>query len=638
METLPKAVLSEMAAPLDRHNKHMFHGILRALLMSMIAGLSAVPSYALINPRFTPVHLVDESDHISHVELVDLVGPIISTRTIKVLKGSGLSTSVRINLSRSSKDTQTHYERAFQRSNRSALVFISPPESESASQAGLVLFGTMWARITSEGGSWFVEKLEPQMSSTWAGSSEMLARAVEYILSDPAAEVPVAFDGKWKKAAKIAKMEGKVHGILKLQERDRQSIFVLCENGDRLLAWNPDSTMFKDKTAGSKLTTRSRLAAWGDLNHDGLLDAALWDGTAISAWLQATNATFHKTGEGFKITNCVGLALVFDGARSRMAILANDSVSLVMLEIDDSGRLVLERRIDKSRDLTLQGMPGAALVADFTGDGIPDAVEPYANGLVFYQGQEPGLMRSPTMCRSGASVGARPSAFCGDYDADGLLDLIVAGSSGIAFWGNQGTGHFREVLEETGEPAYITKPRATGGFTCDINNDGRQDFMVSYENMEPQFFFNRGFRTFGFSSSLTLDGTDASSDLNGGQQATLLTDINANGEQDLICIGRNNDLWLLLDRRITWPKLALTVTIDPKEAWPGPLVLTAWKDKRCLGSYNLLAGTSEAFYGIDSPGTVKLQWKVPGSSPVEKHIEVKRVLQARIQAGELHLQ
>src|SRR5688572_13422105 len=151
----------------------MLQDLFRVVLISLITGLSPVTSHALINRRFTPVHLVDESDHIVHVELIDLVGPIISTRTIKVLKGSGLSTSVRINLSRSSKDTQTHYERAFQRSNRSALVFISPPESESASQAGLVLFGTMWARITSEGGSWFVEKLEPQMSSTWAGSSEM---------------------------------------------------------------------------------------------------------------------------------------------------------------------------------------------------------------------------------------------------------------------------------------------------------------------------------------------------------------------------------------------------------------------------------------------------------------------------------
>jgi hypothetical protein len=522
------------------HQPELFRFVFSTLLL-----LCATDAPSLINPRFTPVHLVEESDRIIQVELLDAVGHLVRMRAVKSLKGSDWSAGAELDLSQTAKEARLHFERALRSPDRTALVFISA--EFGAAQNGLILVGTTWARIYStEAHRWHVERIDPQMSGTWAGSSEMLARAVEYILSDPGAEIPVAFEGKWGRATKIEKCDAKVYGLLNVGRQNQPAILMLCESGDRLFGWDAKDGTLRDLTIAANLKSKSRHAILSDVNGDGHIDLISWDGESVSAWFQSKDGAFTQRTSEFKTDKCIGLVALPSGPQREENILVSTLDCFTVLRNGES-TFVAHRTLGKTHNLKPGGNPTPPLAGDFTGDKIPDVVEGFANGLVLYPGQNSGGIGTGVTFTSPNSVGDCSAAFCGDYDGDGHLDFVVVGNARIAFWHNQGAGRFREVLEETGELTYITKPRAVGGSTCDFNNDGRQDLMICYADMAPQFFFNRGFRTFGFASSLTLESRDACSSLAAGQQAALLADLNGNSRQDLLLVNQNQELWLVLD-------------------------------------------------------------------------------------------
>lgn len=70
-------------------------------------------------------------------------------------------------------------------------------------------------------------------------------------------------------------------------------------------------------------------------------------------------------------------------------------------------------------------------------------------------------------------LGKVSSVFTGDYEADGRLDVVVVAEKGASLLSNAGGGKFVETWEETGELDYHSKnmQTASGGITCDLNND-----------------------------------------------------------------------------------------------------------------------------------------------------------------------
>ena len=56
----------------------------------------------------------------------------------------------------------------------------------------------------------------------------------------------------------------------------------------------------------------------------------------------------------------------------------------------------------------------------------------------------------------------------------------------------------------------------------------------------------------------------------------------------------------------------------------GPVRVTAWNDRRCLGAWNLQAGTAEAFFGQPEPGVkIKVEWQLPDGKTGKKTVELE---------------
>ena len=54
------------------------------------------------------------------------------------------------------------------------------------------------------------------------------------------------------------------------------------------------------------------------------------------------------------------------------------------------------------------------------------------------------------------------------------------------------------------------------------------------------------------------------------------------------------------------------------------MAVTGWIGKRCLGAWNVLPGTSQAFFGRRDAGPVTLKWRLPGGKEQQKEIVVEK--------------
>jgi hypothetical protein len=63
--------------------------------------------------------------------------------------------------------------------------------------------------------------------------------------------------------------------------------------------------------------------------------------------------------------------------------------------------------------------------------------------------------------------------------------------------------------------------------------------------------------------------------------------------------------------------------LSSKGPYIGPLTVTGWREKCCLGAWNVLAGTSEAFVGQKEAGPVILKWQTPAGKPQQKQVIVE---------------
>jgi hypothetical protein len=265
------------------------------------------------------------------------------------------------------------------------------------------------------------------------------------------------------------------------------------------------------------------------------------------------------------------------------------------------------------------GGPGACLVADFDGDGIPDVIQLLEKGSLFYKGAKPGTFAAPVACPIELGVG-RSNAWLGDYDADGLLDVFCVSEDALRLWHNLGKGQFAETLASSGEVAYIGQPGGVDGMTGDFNNDGRQDVLIVYSAGAPQLFFNRGFRSFGKALTLLIGGEDLLPEAGKGAQAGCLADLNGDGAQDMALVLNNGEGWLLVRDLAGAGGLSLRAQLPLKGPYEGPLTVTGWNDLRCLGAWNVVPGGDGAFFGQTEAGPCTVSWQLPGGKPNKKQV------------------
>ena len=204
------------------------------------------------------------------------------------------------------------------------------------------------------------------------------------------------------------------------------------------------------------------------------------------------------------------------------------------------------------------------------------------------------------------------------------MDILCAGTDGLRLWQNEGHGKFTDALNLSGEIAYIGKP---GGIDClagDINNDGRQDALIAYAAMSPQLFFNRGYRSFGHAHTLDLAERQLLPAAEQGQQSACLGDFDGDGAQDMVLALSNGEIWIFYRENDDREARSVVAVLPVGGQYQGPVTVTGWIGKRCLGAWNVLPGASQAFFGRREAGPVTLKWRLPGGKEQQKEVVVEK--------------
>jgi hypothetical protein len=625
-----------------------------AILAGLVAALAAGPAGALINPNFTPIHVVEQSAVIAVLDVPETtVGEQITLQVKETLKGESNEKALVLDVSTASPPAQAGAVGTLIAASggRQALLFAgefaeqaepgggfgdggfgSDPFGPGAGGAGrpvdaqafLHVSGKWISLYVGDKGQYQVGRVDSHMEGTWAGGTDMLERAVRYILTDEAPEVPSVSGVSWGTELKIATLDGQVTAArpVWLDDERRPYLFLACDRGDRLFRFDPDRERFEDVTAGRKLESASLVSAWGDLNGDGRPDLASWDGESLVAHLQNRAGSFRRNPlipAGRLEEPCLGLAVVDGGEAGRAALVISTSAAPALLLIREDNSLALETLAAGRVNTGDLGPAGPCLAADFDGDLLPDLLQPFAKGGLLYKGDRKTVFAAPVSGRVALGQGSA-AAFLGDYDSDGRFDVLTVAEDRPRLWHNLGAGEFVETREISGEFAYIAQPRGAGGMTGDINNDGRQDVLILYSDREPQLFFNRGFRSFGHAHSLDLSERDILPASAEGQQAGCLAEFSGYGAQDMVLALANGEVWALLRDEEYDDGLYAGVSLAPDGPFLGPLKVTAEADGRNLGAWNVSPGASAAFFGRLEAGPCTIQWQLPGGEPQRKEI------------------
>ena len=616
------------------------HATIRVLATLLIAGLSTTAP-ALINPNFTPVHLVNQSTLVVELELA----PVKDGRSIgtvkQILKGKLETKTLTFDLSATplKEHAASLTLRIAANAGQSAIFFagdLNPAqggpdaapgggtdmEATTGGQKGFLHIQGDWASFnTGTNAVWQMAELSSAMGATWRGGTDMLILCVKYILTDPEAAVPAQEGVSWADAKPFGMIAGTVHAALPvdLNGNGKLALFIAADSGDRLFVYDTAARNMKDLTTTVTLTAKSRQAVWADFNGDGKLDLLSWDGETLTLHSQTTNGTFSPpeklaTREDLG-GDCLGLAVVDIGVKGKPGVIASTPQMPLLLQPGDKGA---PKPLPGPAPAASLKAAGACILADLDGDGLPDVLQLFANGSRFFRGKAPGQWNDPQPCA--ITLGGNPgNFFTGDFDADGLLDVVTCSPDAVCFWQNFGHGKFAEVRSQTGESSY-NSDGATSGMTGDINNDGRQDFVLFFPKAPPRILFNRGFRSFGVANGMDISKTGMAPEAADGTQTGCWADLNGDGAQDMITIAANGQATLLLRGTEDTADRCVRGTLALGGPYAGPLLVTGWRHGRCLGAWNVIAGTAEAWVAFGEAGPVTLKWQFPGGKPQQKEV------------------
>jgi hypothetical protein len=583
-------------------------------LVLLVAG----EAFALINPNFTPIDLMENSHTVLVLKMSAEKGKDSATaEVVRVVKGKGAKgDTLSVGLTECMLEEHATLLKDTVKSAGAGPILFFAGSDEAGEDSAFVQMRTLWFRLDGKGeGEYELRELDGKMQGTWAGSSDMLLRAIDYILTDPAPAVPVEVDAKWGGQKKVGTVKGKI-GFLQgvdIEGRGAVCIFAASDGGDRIFGWDGAKKEFVDRTPTLKLNSRSEAAAWGDFDGDGRLDLA--SGGEVKVYLRQADGSF-SAGAAVKV-NAAGLAVMDAGTSGRVWLVAAAADGAVLVSRSDDGSFST-KPLPKGAPASDLGPAGGILAADFDGDNQPDVLQLFEKGSLLYRGKGKGEFAGAAKCD--VSLGKEGSSpVVGDYDGDGMFDVMCASKEKPRLWHNAGKGKFVETVERCGSLAYISKPGSIACGTCELNNDGRQDLYLIYSGMAPQLFFNRGFRCFGYAIALNTDIETRLEEAAKGLQGGVVADFDGDGRQDIAMALPNGEVRAFL-RSEEDNALQVSVGLPLKGPYAGPVTVTGWVDKRCMGSWNVVAGSSRAVFGVTEPGPCDITWRLPGGKPQKKQI------------------
>lgn len=580
------------------------------------------------------VDLVEQPDEILLLEFTGVTPEGLAKAAIrKVFKGNLKEKELTLDLMAGTFEGQgKEFMSRIKRGVNPAMMFSGEMEVEGMDMAGggSVMVGFLyygdqdslsrWISFRKNDKSiWEFDKVEDYLFSVWAGGTDMLVKAVSYILSDPDPYIPTWYADQvaWKETIRIGKFEekGTLIRSVDLEGNGKPDMFVANAAGDRVIRFNGKS--FDDVTEKLGLQSASAVWTWGDVNADGNLDLVSWDGKGLSIHTQKADGTFGKKAVGTAAAlagGCASLAVLDLGERGHGMVLAGTRGMPMVLTVAAAGvkAELLAPAASPAKDL---GPGGICLAADFDGDGILDVVQLFERGGYFYRGTGKGRFAAPV--ETAAATGPGRNAVClGDFDGDGLPDILGTAEDKCRVWQNEGAGKFTDLLQLSGEIVYVSKPGGVDVAVGDVNNDGRQDVFLAYAGIPTQGFLNQGFRSLIQAADLDVDrqmvpGSKA------GQQSACLADFNGDGTLDLALALKDGTTWLVT-REPGRRTLGVTVALPPGEN--GPLKVVATTATRRLGAWMVHAGDPGVLIGARKAGPLSIEWTFPDGRKQKKDV------------------
>jgi hypothetical protein len=596
--------------------------------------LAASASRALINPRFTPIQLVKQAALVVAVDVKQGASKdqcVLAVR--ETLKGKAETNSITVDLTKARDEQSAEALRKLVADGKPTLFFVGEfaGDGGAAESRGLLHISGQWAScVRTKEGVWLYDAMDQGMQAVWAGGTDMLRRVVDYIVRDDEADVPVAEGVSWSGSPeKIATLDGAIKTVrlVDLAGDGQHLLFVARDKGDRLLSCDPKTRKFADVTADRGLQSKSLAYAWGDFSGQGRLDLVSYDGKTVTLHAQQADGRF-KSGPldlGKALDGgCVGLTALDTGVKERAGLLVNGNVLPVLVVFDAEAKASATALTAPGIDLAKQGKAGACLVGDFDGDGYADILALREEGGILFCGEAPGKFKPGIACAA-QSGNAATSACTGDYDGDGCLDVLVFGGTTRFIWVNNGKGSFTERFCDGGEMlTHNQNVRGSDCMTGDVNNDGRQDVLVAYANASPVTYFSRGFLSFGHSHAIDVGEQNLLPDAKDGQQSACLADVDGDGAQDMVLALNNGEIWVLFRENSQHEARMAVAALPLAGACKGPMAVTGWIGKRCLGAWNVLPGVSQASFGRTEAGPVTLTWRLPGGKEQTQEVVLEK--------------
>ncbi len=599
--------------------------------------LAAPPAQALINPDFTPIHLVRQADVIlwGRAGAVDEDAGTLTVTITETLKGEGPD-ALTIDVAGSDPQAAGDLDAELKAGRPEAIVFMGQVGDPAAGGevAAAIKIGQIWFALEAdeeEDGVHVLATDTLDLKAVWAGGSEMLRAATRYILADPRADLPVEVGLTWEEEEKIADLALPIHRmqVVAAGPNGAPWLVVHTAEGSRLFH-RPDGE-WAELTAGLGFETQATAGVWADFTGDGRLDfLAIEDGAL---------RLHHRPDGGRFQARALALDLPHPALAADAFVPAAGSPAEAVVALAQGTPLRIRNLAGEPQAAALPAPDpapeGEALagirVADLTGDGRQDVVQAYADGVRVWAGQADGGFAVPVF--SAATLGTHLVALeVTDFSHDGRLDLLAVSSRGPVTLTNEGEGRFKDRSPEIGEPSYLARPNVKAAVAIDLNHDGREDFLLAYEGLGAHIYFNRAFRTFGYSIELELrdGGLEATERLADGQTGITAGDFTGNGKPEVIMADEEGGLWMLATESLAEPVLSLTVVLPPGR--PGPVRVTARDGQFNLGA-RLVTADRPATFGKQARGPIQLTFPGPDGQERTQPVVVLRPTRFELPAG-----
>jgi hypothetical protein len=616
---------------------------LRVIVASTLVVLvaAAAVARALINPNFTPNDLMEQSGAIYALKLGKADAKLrLNAEVVEVIYGrkpDGNRVVIDLGVSAQPEWAKAIAKGAAERGDTPALLFVAKKKQKEFKEVGganfsfgvaILQIDRTWLMLgPGKDGAFEMSSECSKLKGTWDGDSASLLRAMKYLRKNVDDRVPVAIGMDWaEEVARPGKVEGKVAGAraVDLGSADGLALHVASSAGDRVYQWNARAGKFVDATAALGLTAKSAACAWADLDADGRLDLVSWDGAALKVFSQKQPAKFAagKPLEGFAPAGgVVGLLAVDAGVKGRPGILVGTARGPVLLVPGDGKYSARELKAEEAL-----GRAGPPLAADLDGDGFYDVLQPFEKAGLVWPGKGGAEFAAPKKVHIAGgwdpkeNKGLGPIRTCtGDWDQDGRLDVFGVGEYCCALWNNRGQFKFINTFACSGEMCYTAQPDGLSVGVDDHNCDGLQDLLIVYPGASPHHYFNRGYRSFGKSLETVFNHEAFPSETSDGCRAGLVEDLNGDGGQDMALVMKSGEVQIwLTEVDVDEPPLSLRAVLPPGSPFSGPVAVTAWNDRKCLGAWNVSAGSPGAYFGMSAAGKCRLKWRFPGGKEIEK--------------------